>query len=233
MLYGLVRFLVVARYRGLLLSSIGSGLFLGTLHGFTASAFFFIEDWTPMDGETVQKTFAGSSAVGIILSAIATIPFGLLVDRLGGLICVYAASVLLAAHMGVLLAFEPTPSLVVGFWLLFPVWFCLFMTGCMPYLLARVYPEPRTLSRDVGLWAALGAPVAALVTSSHGQILTAIGTTDQMMLGDRGQYLRLGYTYCFGASAASFLLVPLLLHFAGSCCRPRYEEPKFWQDILL
>jgi len=213
-------------YRGLLVSGIVGGSFTGQVNIFALLSVYYLEDWTDTSGGDVQKIYAISFMSGVLISAFMSTPFGMLVDCIGALPCVYIGSLSLAGVFCCMLAFPPTTTLIMGALVFLPLGFGLYSIAILPYLLLTVFPSQSTLSRDVGLWFAMGAPVAAGLTSAQGVILSSFGTTGEMMLGNRGRYNQEGYQVCFSLSAAAFIIFPLIIHMMGACYKPSSETER-------
>jgi hypothetical protein len=213
-------------YRGLLVSGIVGGSFTGQVNIFVVLSVYYLEDWTDSSGDDVQQIYAMSYLSGLLLSAFLSTPFGMLVDRIGALPCVYIGSFSLAGVFCSLLVYPPTTSLIVGALVFTPSGLSLYIIAILPYLLVNVFPDQSTLSRDMGMWFAMGAPVTVGITSAQGVILSSFGTTGEMMLGNRGRYNQEGYQACFSLSAAGCTFFPLILHMTGACCKPSFERER-------
>ena len=119
------------------------------------------------------------------------------------------------------------------FWNLSPIALYLYQASLIPFLLQReVFPSQETMGRDVGLWFPLGGPPAALVVAITGPILRLFGTAGTRMLGGRNQYELEGYTACFITVAAFYLVVPLLVHVAGTCSGSRSAKTARSDELL-
>ena len=226
-LQGTWLFLSASHYRGLLLTGIASGLYMGALQGIISISLYYAEDWTSLDGVAVQQLYPLFLATGNILTAVLIVPFGMLIDRIGGLPCIYIGCFGCAAQILSLMFLPPSSTLLLTFWFFFPTLFALYWTAILPFLLkSGIFPNERTISRDVGLWAALGSPVSTLIIGIQGPVLASFGTTGKVMLADRGQYTEPGYFRCFLIALVLYILIPLLVHLTGSCYRPARLSPR-------
>ena len=134
----------------------------------------------------------------------------------GGLFFIYAGLGSLGAFLGIILLLPHSFALVVAFWLTMYAMFALYMTALWPFLLSRVFPSQLTLSRDVGIWNALGGPMLVLAASSQSSLLASAGTTWRRMSGGREQYELAGYQSCLTAAIFIFFTVPVIMHAAGT-----------------
>ncbi|KAL3917084.1 MAG: hypothetical protein SGPRY_006547 [Prymnesium sp.] len=133
----------------LLVASLFSGVFAGTVAFIMPQFVYFLEDFASIDAQTGSLYMAMSGVSGSLAGGVFVIPAGLCINRYGGLPTLYLACVFMAAPLPVIALLPPNVSIIRSTWFSISFSTILFFAGLLDYVIKNLLPDKWTMARDV------------------------------------------------------------------------------------
>ncbi|KAL3907758.1 MAG: hypothetical protein SGPRY_010057 [Prymnesium sp.] len=234
---GVYECLFASRYRALLVASVSSGVFSGTVTYSMPQYVYYLEDFVSTDAQTGSWYMAVFGVSGSLFGGVSMIPAGLCINRVGGLPAMYLASVLAAAPFAGIVLLPPSVWMINTSWFSLTFSTFLFTTGLLDYVIKNLLPDKRTMARDVtsfllqiGMIPAIGSPAAAGVSVGLGKLVRLLGISSSgINVGGRVKYSLLGYQCGLLTGGALLLAAPFVIHIAGACTKHRNTSDELMQ----